>query len=140
MSVCVKCGGEGPFYANRPYRCIKCDNAASKAYREANRERLKAYDSERIALPHRVLEKNRYRAEHPEIYRKIRKAWIKRNPEKRGAQEKLRDAVARGKIVKPESCQRCGSQGRIHAHHADYAKPLEVEWLCHRCHANEHWT
>lgn len=38
----------------------------------------------------------------------------------------------------PQPCERCGATEDIHAHHADYSKPLEVEWLCRRCHKQEH--
>ena len=47
-------------------------------------------------------------------------------------------AVAAGTLVRPASCSRCGGGKRIEAHHPDYSKPLEVMWLCRRCHYHEH--
>ena len=47
-------------------------------------------------------------------------------------------AITAGELVKPDVCEACGlppaGKGKIHAHHADYSKPLEVEWLCPKCH------
>lgn len=40
--------------------------------------------------------------------------------------------VKRGKIVK-SPCAKCGEL-KVEAHHEDYAKPLEVIWLCRACH------
>lgn len=34
-------------------------------------------------------------------------------------------------------CRECGSQDS-QKHHADYSKPLEVEWLCRDCHEKLH--
>lgn len=39
----------------------------------------------------------------------------------------------RGKLV-PEPCLSCGSTVKVEMHHRDYDKPLEVMWLCRRCH------
>lgn len=50
--------------------------------------------------------------------------------------DKLRVAVRSGKIIK-KSCLECG-ENKTQAHHPDYAKPLEVIWLCTTCHANQH--
>lgn len=47
----------------------------------------------------------------------------------------LRKAILNGNIVRPLRCQLCWETGRrIEAHHNDYDKPLEVVWLCVRCH------
>jgi ribosomal protein S27AE len=44
--------------------------------------------------------------------------------------------LRRGKIQR-EPCKRCGAE-KAEMHHHDYDKPLEVEWLCRRCHLAEH--
>jgi len=54
------------------------------------------------------------------------------------ARRMVADAIRLGKIRRPDQCQRRrGTQGRIESHHADYSKPLDVEWLCVRCHKAE---
>ena len=60
-----------------------------------------------------------------------------RNPEKRAARHAVAYAIQTGRLRK-EPCARCGSTLRLHAHHHDYSKPLEVTWLCSLCHGKEH--
>ena len=49
------------------------------------------------------------------------------------------EALRSGQLKAPNTCQRCGASDRqIHGHHEDYAKPLEVIWLCARCHSITH--
>lgn len=43
----------------------------------------------------------------------------------------------RGKLLKPGKCGRCGGP-EPQKHHADYTKPLEVEWVCRPCHLAIH--
>lgn len=57
----------------------------------------------------------------------------------------VQTALRRGVLTRPDACSRCGAvmrgagaQGLVQAHHADYAKPLDVVWLCPRCHCEEH--
>lgn len=38
------------------------------------------------------------------------------------------------KLRAPTKCEACGATGRIEAHHEDYDRPLDVRWLCTRCH------
>ena len=61
------------------------------------------------------------------------------------ARRRLNLAVQSGALVRPETCERCGvapgpaSDGRagIQGHHHDYSKPLDVEWICAKCHRAE---
>lgn len=54
------------------------------------------------------------------------------------ASHAVRNAVMRNKMEQANACERCGAIGVLHGHHADYSKPLEVEWLCSLCHHREH--
>lgn len=64
------------------------------------------------------------------------------DPIKRRAQQAVRDAVRKGRLVKPSSCEMCGDivrAGRLEGHHANgYEDKLSVEWLCRWCHARKH--
>jgi len=54
------------------------------------------------------------------------------------ARKKVKNALRSGKMVKPSSCVECGAGGPLDAHHHDYDKPLEVEFLCLACHHLRH--
>lgn len=61
-----------------------------------------------------------------------------RNPVASAARRALQYAVKSGRLIRPGSCSSCGREGKPHGHHADYARPLEVTWLCARCHGKAH--
>lgn len=57
------------------------------------------------------------------------------------AHRAVRSAIKRGDLIRPKCCSRCGLSpmkkngiSGIEAHHHDYIRPLEVEWLCPTCH------
>lgn len=54
------------------------------------------------------------------------------------ARNKLRYAVKVKKILKPEKCEMCFEKRKLHGHHEDYSKPIEVIWVCNFCHAQIH--
>lgn len=61
------------------------------------------------------------------------------DPVKVRARSAVLTAMKAGTLLKPSVCSACGgAPGRIEAHHPDYAKPLEVMWLCSLCHGAEH--
>jgi hypothetical protein len=45
-------------------------------------------------------------------------------------------ALEAGRLVK-QPCEVCGD-AKVHAHHDDYSKPLDVRWLCLRHHVDHH--
>ena len=63
-------------------------------------------------------------------------ASYRRSPEKEAAKRAVHNAKRAGRLV-PQPCKVCGA-GRVDAHHPDYAKPLEVVWLCRRHHMEWH--
>jgi hypothetical protein len=46
-------------------------------------------------------------------------------------------AVRYGKLIR-KPCEVCGATKRIHAHHDDYDRPLDVRWLCASHHLEAH--
>jgi hypothetical protein len=87
----------------------------------------------------------RQKAIDPEGWRERKRLatqrWRERNREKHAAHNAVARALASGKLERPEQCAECGETSRLEAHHADYAKKLEVVWLCRYCHAQTiDWT
>lgn len=62
------------------------------------------------------------------------------------AHDLMEKAIALGMLIRPVVCSECGDiphsakDGRslIHGHHEDYSKPLDVVWLCQKCHFERH--
>ncbi len=80
MRTCSQCGGTGPFYRDSASpdgltsRCKSCRNAASQAWQRSNpqyREQAKARTKA-------------WRLANPERARVNRRAWVERNPMKKG--------------------------------------------------------
>lgn len=57
-----------------------------------------------------------------------------RHPDRHRARKVVHAALKKGKIQRPHRCSKCGNAGTIEAHHKDYSKPLDIEWLCRSCH------
>ena len=124
-----------------PY-CKACSRKSAQKYYEANSE-----DYLRRA-------RDRYYADHEKslarrtVYRKRNRKRLSRaqsqyerdgrcDPEKQSARGKLQRAVRTGKITKPKNCGSCGAKTekkKLAGHHEDYARPLDVQWLCPRGH------
>ena len=47
-------------------------------------------------------------------------------------------AIKAGTLIRQTVCEKCGGTDRVQAHHEDYIKQLDVEWLCLRCHKGRH--
>lgn len=59
-----------------------------------------------------------------------------RDKVKERAHGRVNDAIAAGKL-KRLPCENCGATPSK-AHHEDYSRPLEVVWLCAKCHRRLH--
>jgi hypothetical protein len=94
-----------------------CTTSQRKNYRDKWGEKQE-YEKIRGQTPHRkrkVLE-----------YQRTRRS---KYPEKDKARRTVAYYVRTGKLIKAP-CRICGDR-KSEAHHADYSKPLEVDWLCH---------
>src|SRR5882724_9249490 len=90
-------------------------------------------------------------ARHPGYGLEYKRAWLAKNTEAHAAANRawrrrtgankahmaVRYAIRCGRLIRPEACARCGKKCQPEASHDDYSKPLEVEWLCRRCHADK---
>jgi hypothetical protein len=116
----------------RPVPCIAGHSRSPRLTDEERAERRTEYG-------------RRYRAAHPGEVRAVQKRWKHANKAKLAAamssyristpERRLKDlarkmlslAVAAG-WTERQPCEVCGQPAQ--AHHPDYAKPLEVRWLC----------
>jgi len=78
-------------------------------------------------------ERRRYQTPKRKAF--LRESQIRRRkkyPQKEKAYRKARYALCIGKLIR-ENCFYCGNP-KSQMHHDDYSKPLEVRWVCFKCH------
>jgi hypothetical protein len=106
-------------------KCKECSKADVLNNRNKNIEKIRAYDRERSKCP-----------ERKKAALEISRAWRAEDKRRATAHSAVARAVRKGLLVR-QPCVCCGNQKSL-AHHEDYDKPLDVEWLCQPCHKQRH--
>ena len=134
MKRCFRCGSPRPlssFYRhprmadghlNKCKECTK-DDVSSNYWRR--RTQYAEYERSRSQDPGRKANAVRYQRE-----------GRRRNPLKAAARLAVARAVASGRLVR-QPCAVCGAP-EVQSHHEDYARPLDVRWLCFEHHMEVH--
>ena len=131
-----KCGGCG--------ECDRCKRAAYMRQWYADKtpeERRKMRERRNLDL---VRERDRARYHNDPKRRKDVAArasvWRDRHPEAARAHNAVHNAIRDGKLERGTKCDQADESccGPLSAHHDDYAKPLEVRWLCRSHHSRYH--
>jgi hypothetical protein len=113
-----------------------------KKYYEENRERIRKRANERNRTPEERAKSNKrskeWNRKNPEKLKKKCREWKSKNKEKAMAHQYVLWALRLNVILKPIECSLCKKKIKLEAHHKDYSKPLDVEWLCKLCHELRH--
>jgi len=101
--------------------CKECKGEIQRAYRqtEIGKESFRKYQQSEAGK-----EYNRRNAQNQ---RRL-------CPEKVKARNIVNKAIQTGKLTRPDHCESCLKKCFVEAHHEDYSKPLDVDWLCGKCH------
>jgi hypothetical protein len=110
-------------------KCKACHKAFIKAARAAKPDHYRAYELKRGQTTKRKRQK-----------RKSLQRYRETNPIHVKAHNAVARALRSGRLKRSPVCEQCAKPDkptkseRLHAHHEDHTKPLEVRWLCPRCH------
>lgn len=148
MKACFKCGLLKPleaFYKHAKMadghlnKCIECAKRDSSSYRRSKILDPQWLKSERVRCVNKSKREaiaDGYRSRNEAV-----KVWYSRNPAALEAHTQTERAVKLGLLKSPGICQECGNpHPKLHKHHEDYSRPLEVIWLCPSCHGKKQRT
>lgn len=141
MKSCTKCkisktGKDFSKDRTRPdglqYTCKKCKSDHAISTRKLFPLKTRDYGKNYYA------KWNKLNPEKVSRYQKKfgKQRWVK-EPEKMFARQQLQQAIRNKTLYRRNSCEIC-LNGPTHGHHEDYRKPLDVIWLCARCHSKLH--
>lgn len=137
--TCLVPKADEDFYTSNRTVCKTCVRAQVRANREAKIDQYQAYDRKRYRESDERKAAARKSAASPAgIASRERFRLRMKGTEKRKAHHAVSNAIRDGKLERGTACFFCGSSGKLHAHHHDYSKPLDVFWLCPPCHGKLH--
>ena len=102
-------------------KCKSCTKRDVKENYASHREKYSLYEKVRNLNPFRRTS----RLSHQRTRRE-------KHPEKYHARTAVGNAIRDGRLIK-QPCRICGNP-KSQAHHHDYSKPLDVDWLCFKHH------
>lgn len=112
-------------------------NAYGKKWYEKNK--IEISDKSRIWRRNNPGYFKHYYYQNKELKLSIDKRWREKNPDRMKAYKIFTKSLKLDLIKKPENCSMCGEKtSKIHGHHSDYSKPLDVIWVCFDCHLHIH--
>lgn len=146
MKQCFKCGEVkilSDFYKHNGMKdghlnkCKACAKSDVRTNREGKVEQYREYERGRAGDPKRVAARSAYTKTEAgkAANSKASKVYRDKFPTKYKAHNMVNNAIRDGKLFS-EPCELCGE--KAHAHHDDYAKPLNVRWLCPDHHKQWH--
>lgn len=127
---CFRCGAVKPlgeFYKHKGMadgHLNKCKECAKKDVRENRKDKVEYY---------RDYDRKRGSRQSYDYIKEYREKY----PKKYRATNMVNNAIRSGNLHK-EPCEVCGTTEKVHAHHDDYDKPLNVRWLCAAHHSQWH--
>lgn len=107
-------------------KCKECTRGDVQANYRRNRKHYEQYEHIRNKKEKRREDKKEYQ----------RRSRMKDNRLRDNARMKTLRAIASGRLKRLE-CEICGNP-KTEAHHADYTRPLDVQWLCRKHHLEQH--
>lgn len=145
--TCFRCAQPKPLEAFYPHKgmadgrlgkCKECTKADVKKNRLDRIEQYTEFDRSRADLPHRVKARAEYARTEAGAAALLRaKAkWAANHPKARMAHGAVAAAIRAGRLERG-GCEVCG-KANAHAHHEDYDKKLDVNWLCPKHHQEHH--
>ena len=149
MKECYKCKVEKSlteFYKHPQMRegrlniCKPCHNKVSAKYNKENPEKcaeIKKQCCQKRPEFYKALHK-KWRKSHPESRVEEFRKYKERYPEKVEAHQRVMVEVRTGRMKPSIFCEGCGLPAKTEGHHEDYNQPLNVDWLCRKCHTELH--
>ncbi len=141
----------------RRNECKGCKNKQGQKWKEENPDKIKE-GSRNYRQSHRkgLLEKQRVynqtpagrevnrrsskkqRSVYPERAAAYHKEYANKYSERYRARYLVHNAIRDGKLERSIFCEECGLPADTQGHHEDYNQPLNVDWLCRKCHTELH--
>ena len=133
---------------NKLIPCRKCEKSKqlydfylSTINKGGNIGECKCCVRSRVRLSHQAIHRRAYYTsdDFKRIHARGFQNYAKQYPAKVNARQLVKKAIRHGDLVRPANCECCNvSDVMIEAHHSNYDKPLDVNWLCKSCHCDWH--
>ena len=114
----------------------------SSVYRKAHKDTISDYNHKYWVSHREEIRENRrsvmraYRLSHQEEHRMSNAQQRIKHHDEVKARSMVNHAIRDGELVR-KPCEICGEE-KAQAHHDDYNYPLNVRWLCIKCHNEWH--
>lgn len=126
--------------------CIDCTKERVFKHRISHIDKIREYDRKRGVTEERkqknVERYHKIKKEDPDKFISMNRNRTNNYRQKYKNKQKAVAIVQRnllsGKLKRIDQCEVCGINKSEHAHHEDYSKPLDILWVCIKCHGYIH--